>query len=111
MEIVAYLGPLVPPKAFEVNFTINPPLLAPVTTFWSLVKKLSKSVALKTKLVFCGHILAPAGIVKLLSAAPVLNERFTNPAYSVEGVASPGWIRGGVPSRDLTRDTCSTQTK
>ena len=79
MEMVAYLGPLVPPKAFEVNFTINPPLLAPVTIFWSLVKKLSKSVALKTKLVFCGHILAPAGIVKLLSAAPVLNESIIAP--------------------------------
>lgn len=40
-----------------------------------------------------------------------LKERFTNPVYSVEGVASPGWIRGGVPSRDLTRDTGSCQTK
>lgn len=39
-----------------------------------------------------------------------LKERFTNPVYSVEGVASPGWIRGGVPSRDLMRDTC-TETK
>ena len=27
-----------------------------------------------------------------------------NPANCVEGVASEGWIRGGVPSRELTRD-------
>jgi hypothetical protein len=39
--------------------------------------------------------------------APLLSdikERMTNPAYCVEGVASEGWIRGGVPSRELTRD-------
>ena len=35
---------------------------------------------------------------------PVMKERITNPANSVEGVASEGWIRGGVPSRKLTRD-------
>ena len=38
---------------------------------------------------------------------PLLNDvkdRMTNPSYSVEGVASKGWIRGGVPSRELTRD-------
>lgn len=35
---------------------------------------------------------------------PAIQEKFTNPANSVEGVASPGWIRGGVPSRELTRD-------
>ena len=33
-----------------------------------------------------------------------VKERMTNPAYSVESVASQGWIRGGVPSRELTRD-------
>lgn len=33
-----------------------------------------------------------------------VQERVTNPANSVESVASKGWIRGGVPSRDLTRD-------
>lgn len=36
-----------------------------------------------------------------------LKERFTNPVYSVEGVASEGWVRGGVASRELTRDTCT----
>lgn len=43
------------------------------------------------------------------SSTPLLDdikERITNPAYSVEGVASGDWIRGGVPSRELTRDTC-----
>jgi hypothetical protein len=33
-----------------------------------------------------------------------VKERVTNPVNSVEGVASEGWIRGGVPSRELTRD-------
>ena len=35
---------------------------------------------------------------------PSVKDRVTNPAYCVEGVASEGWIRGGIPSRDLTRD-------
>jgi hypothetical protein len=35
---------------------------------------------------------------------PEMEERMTNPIYSVEGEASEGWIRGGIPSRDLTRD-------
>jgi len=41
------------------------------------------------------------------SNTPLLSDvrdRMTNPAYSVEGVASQGWIRGGVPSREATRD-------
>jgi len=33
-----------------------------------------------------------------------IKDRVTNPAYCVEGVASEGWIRGGIPSRELTRD-------
>ena len=33
-----------------------------------------------------------------------VHERLNNPANSVEGVAHPGWVRGGVASRDLTRD-------
>jgi hypothetical protein len=36
---------------------------------------------------------------------PSIQNKVTNPANSVEGVASEGWIRGGVPSRELTRDT------
>ena len=34
-----------------------------------------------------------------------VKDRVTNPANSVEGVASAGWIRGGVPSRELNRDS------
>ncbi len=35
---------------------------------------------------------------------PDVKDRVTNPAYCVESSASEGWIRGGLPSRDLTRD-------
>jgi len=40
-----------------------------------------------------------------------VKDRVTNPAYCVEGVASEGWIRGGVPSRELTRDSEFFNTK
>ena len=36
---------------------------------------------------------------------PSIKERFDNAATSIEGAASEGWIRGGVPSRELTRDS------
>ena len=45
------------------------------------------------------------------STTPLMGDiqnRVTNPAYSVEEVASEDWIRGGVPSRDLTRDTSNS---
>ena len=32
------------------------------------------------------------------------SKKMTNPVNCVESVASEGWIRGGVPSRELTRD-------
>ena len=35
---------------------------------------------------------------------PSLRSTVSNPANLVEGVAADGWIRGGVPSRELTRD-------
>lgn len=35
---------------------------------------------------------------------PSLRASVTNPANLVEGVASEGWIRGGLPSRELIRD-------
>tara|TARA_Y100000780_G_C13690897_1_gene419519 strand:- start:3246 stop:3818 length:573 start_codon:yes stop_codon:yes gene_type:complete len=35
---------------------------------------------------------------------PELKTSITNPANLVEGVASEGWIRGGLPSRELIRD-------
>lgn len=37
---------------------------------------------------------------------PSVRERMTNPAYSVESVASDGWVRGGIPSRDLAHSNC-----
>lgn len=33
-----------------------------------------------------------------------ISDRVTNPSYCVEGVASEDWIRGGMSSRDMTRD-------
>ena len=35
---------------------------------------------------------------------PSLKNTITNPANLVEGVAEKGWIRGGVPSREFTRE-------
>ena len=35
---------------------------------------------------------------------PTLQNTIQNPANLVEGVAAEGWIRGGLPSRELTRD-------
>jgi hypothetical protein len=35
---------------------------------------------------------------------PNIKEKIDNPAYSVESVADNSWVRGGVPSRELTRD-------
>lgn len=35
-----------------------------------------------------------------------VKERVTNPAYSVEGVASEGWVRGGIPSREMAHSQC-----
>ena len=35
---------------------------------------------------------------------PTLKATIQNPDNLVEGVAAQGWIRGGLPSRELTRD-------
>ena len=35
---------------------------------------------------------------------PSLKATIQNPANLVEGVAAKGWIRGGLPTRDLVRD-------
>ena len=35
---------------------------------------------------------------------PSIENSVTNPANLVEGVASDGWVRGGVPSRELQKD-------
>lgn len=34
-----------------------------------------------------------------------VQEQVNNPSRMIEGIADDGWIRGGVPSRELTRDT------
>jgi hypothetical protein len=36
---------------------------------------------------------------------PEVKQIINNPANQIENIASEGWIRGGVPSRELTRDT------
>lgn len=41
---------------------------------------------------------------------PSLQATISNPANLVEGVAAEGWIRGGLPSRELTRDKDYTKT-
>lgn len=35
---------------------------------------------------------------------PTLAATIQNPVNLVEGVAAEGWIRGGLPSRELSRD-------
>lgn len=40
-----------------------------------------------------------------------LKASITNPANLVEGVAAEGWIRGGVPTRELIRDHDYEKTK
>ncbi len=35
---------------------------------------------------------------------PSVENEVTNPENLIESVASDGWIRGGIPSRELTRD-------
>jgi hypothetical protein len=36
---------------------------------------------------------------------PNLKQSIQDPSHLVEGIAAEGWIRGGVPSRELTKDT------
>jgi hypothetical protein len=35
---------------------------------------------------------------------PAIQQRINNPANQIENIASDGWVRGGLPSRELTRD-------
>jgi hypothetical protein len=42
---------------------------------------------------------------------PDIRNRISNPSYCVESVASDGWVRGGIPSRELTRDRESYNNK
>lgn len=36
---------------------------------------------------------------------PAIQQQIDNPANQIESVAYDGWVRGGVPSRELTRDS------
>lgn len=36
---------------------------------------------------------------------PHIQKKINNPAHQIENVAYEGWVRGGVPSRELSRDT------
>lgn len=45
---------------------------------------------------FMGHYLTPM--------IPSLNSTIQNPANLIEDVAASGWIRGGLPSRELSRE-------
>ena len=51
---------------------------------------------------------ASAALVKAYKKAGggyrTVKETIQNPNNLIEGMASEGWIRGGVPSRELTRD-------
>jgi hypothetical protein len=42
---------------------------------------------------------------------PSLQATITNPSNLVEGVAAEGWIRGGLPSRDLVKDNDNSNLK
>ena len=42
---------------------------------------------------------------------PSLQETIQNPAKLIEGEANKGWIRGGIPSREITRDNDYFQRK
>jgi len=44
---------------------------------------------------------APYALTPLV---PSLESTISNPANLIEGVAADGWIRGGLPSRELARD-------
>lgn len=41
---------------------------------------------------------------------PSLQSTVTNPANMIEGIAAEGWIRGGLPSREYTRDKDYSQS-
>jgi hypothetical protein len=44
------------------------------------------------------------GIYTSTPMIPEIKQNIQNPNNLIEGAASDGWIRGGVPSRELTRD-------
>ena len=44
------------------------------------------------------------GKLSLTPMIPTLQATVTNPSNLIESVAADGWIRGGLPARELTRD-------
>jgi len=39
---------------------------------------------------------------------PAVSNKINDPSYKIESMASDGWVRGGIPSRELSRDTQTT---
>jgi len=49
--------------------------------------------------------------VENVDLVPSLQRTIQNPANLIEGEANEGWIRGGIPSREITRDNDYFQRK
>ena len=49
--------------------------------------------------------------VENVDLVPSLQQTIQNPANLIEGEANRGWIRGGIPSREITRDNDYFQRK
>jgi hypothetical protein len=58
-----------------------------------------KSINLMSEVSYIQHLHTPM--------IPSLQATITNPANLVEGVAHDGWVRGGLPSRGMERDTAN----
>ena len=84
-KTVPFLGrgesnPLVESRLWQGDYNIN-----------------KKSVNPSSEVCFVNHEMYPL--------IPSIASTISNPANLVEGVAVNGWIRGGVPSRELERET------
>jgi len=84
-KTVPYLGkgesnPLVESRLWQGDYNIN-----------------KKSVNPTSEVCFVNHEMYPL--------IPSIASTITNPSNLVEGVAVNGWIRGGIPSRELERET------
>ncbi len=85
LKTVPFLGrgesnPLVESRLWQGDYNIN-----------------KKSVNPSSEVCFVNHEMYPL--------IPSIASTISNPANLVEGVAVNGWIRGGVPSRELERET------
>ena len=52
----------------------------------------------------CNTVTETPFLREALPLIPSLEETIQNPSYLIEDSAAEGWIRGGLPSRDLVRD-------